>query len=739
MKKWILILSILIIALPGFGKAKIRNPKVKHPTAFAILTDEMTYQKIPAAINAYRDALEADGLSTYIVSDRWETPDQVRKVILALSKRKPLLEGIVLVGDIPVAMIRNAQHMTTAFKMDEEAFPFTESSVPSDRFYDDLHLTFDFIRRDSVHTDYFYYKLREDSPQQLNPTLYSGRIKYPEARGGDKYEAIAGYLEKVVREKQKTNLLDCFTSFTGNAYNSECLLAWMDERLALEENFPLAGKNSRNAKLLNFRMADYMKFHLFDELQRDELDVMLFHEHGAPDQQYICEGPAPVGMNAYVNGIKAALYAEVRREIKKGKGTPEEIVDYFAEEYELEKHFFDDLNNPELLEADSVAHANTGILLEDLKQIRTYPRFVMFDACYNGSFHLPEYVAGYYIFNDGNTLVAQANSRNVLQDRWTIEMIGLLSQGVRVGQWNRLIATLEGHVIGDPTFHFTPAVPNTLSVDMVKNSVDRQRWEEYCQSAEPDVQSLAWRMLVDQDFRTELSPRLLQLFQESSSNSVRMEALKLLSRYANEDFVEAIRLGLYDSYELIRRNAASYAGKCGDPRLIGDVVNVWLNTPESKRVNELLQTALYMFPVQEVIKELEALSVKYYGVVLDPVYALRQQQIGERIKKLTDKKSNRWLTFADIPDTGLPLKKQISMIRYVRNNPYHFNVEAYLKLLRNKAYAPEVRVNMAEALGWFNYSYRKEEIRTALEDMIKRDDLPVTVQQEIRQTINRLK
>ena len=90
----------------------------------------------------------------------------------------------------------------------------------------------------------------------------------------------------------------------------------MDERLALEENFPLAWKNSRTAKFLIFRMADYMKFHLFDELQRDELDVMLFHEHGAPDQQYICEGPAPVGMNGYVKGIKAAIYNEVRKEVR---------------------------------------------------------------------------------------------------------------------------------------------------------------------------------------------------------------------------------------------------------------------------------------------------------------------------------------------------------------------------------------------------------------------------------------
>ena len=115
---------ISMITLPGYGKVKVQKPKMKHPTAFAILVDEVTYEKIPGAIEAYRDAIEKDGLSAYIVSGNWESPDQVRKEIVALSRRKPVLEGIVLVGDIPVAMIRNAQHLTTAFKMDEEAFPF---------------------------------------------------------------------------------------------------------------------------------------------------------------------------------------------------------------------------------------------------------------------------------------------------------------------------------------------------------------------------------------------------------------------------------------------------------------------------------------------------------------------------------------------------------------------------------------------------------------------------------------
>ena len=186
-----------------------------------------------------------------------------------------------------------------------------------------------------------------------------------------------------------------------------------------------------------------------------------------------------------------------------------------------------------------------------------------------------------------------------MQDRWTIEMIGLLSQGVRVGQWNRQIATLEGHIIGDPTFHFTPFAPNTLGMDMVTHKNDREVWEKYLDSPYADVQSLALRMLVENDADKTMSPRLLTVFQSSSFNSVRMEALKLLSRYANEDFVEAIRLGLYDAYELIRRNAAIYAGKCGDPRLAEAVVDVLLNQPESQRVNYILQGALMLLPEKQ--------------------------------------------------------------------------------------------------------------------------------------------
>ena len=50
MKNWIFIFMISMITLPGYGKVKVQKPKMKHPTAFAILVDEVTYEKIPGAM-----------------------------------------------------------------------------------------------------------------------------------------------------------------------------------------------------------------------------------------------------------------------------------------------------------------------------------------------------------------------------------------------------------------------------------------------------------------------------------------------------------------------------------------------------------------------------------------------------------------------------------------------------------------------------------------------------------------
>ena len=139
-------LIIALYLLPTLGYAMLRIPPgVKTATRFAIVTDSLTYSKIPEAIQAYRSAVENDGLGTTLLVASWQSPENIRAEIQELASQQIPLEGVVFIGDIPIPMIRDAQHMASAFKMDQQRFPYIRSSVPSDRFYDDFDLRFDFI------------------------------------------------------------------------------------------------------------------------------------------------------------------------------------------------------------------------------------------------------------------------------------------------------------------------------------------------------------------------------------------------------------------------------------------------------------------------------------------------------------------------------------------------------------------------------------------------------------------
>ena len=185
--------ALLLAATPlSAQNVSIEEPVSGNGVKFAIVIDGKTFSNVKDQVYSYRDALSKDGLDAYIISGDWENPDQVReeirKVYLANQKN---FEGIVLVGDIPVVMVRNAQNMTRRFKMNENQFEKGRSSVPSDRFYDDLGLEFEFISK-SKHVsgadgrELFFYNLKPESKQYLSPDFYSGRIMYPAGIGGDK-------------------------------------------------------------------------------------------------------------------------------------------------------------------------------------------------------------------------------------------------------------------------------------------------------------------------------------------------------------------------------------------------------------------------------------------------------------------------------------------------------------------------------------------------------------------------
>ena len=112
---------------------------------FAIVIDSVSYQEARPEVDAYARAIERlHGLKVYTVIDRWQVPDSIRATLKHLHEQKsePIV-GTVFVGDIPIVMVRDAQHLTSAFKMNQKN-DRRESSVPSDRFYDDFGLQFEF-------------------------------------------------------------------------------------------------------------------------------------------------------------------------------------------------------------------------------------------------------------------------------------------------------------------------------------------------------------------------------------------------------------------------------------------------------------------------------------------------------------------------------------------------------------------------------------------------------------------
>lgn len=701
------------------------NPKAK--TSFAIFVDTKTFVACKEQIMAYRNVLESEGLGTYIFSSDWKTPEAVKAEILILSKNKPALEGMVFVGDIPIVRVRKAQHMTTAFKMSETAFPMVESSVTSDRFYDDLHLQFDFICKDSLSPNQFYYNLSEKGSQQITPDFYSARIVVPE-KLGDKYEWMRKFFIKAVAAHKEKNPFDKFTYFSGNGYNSDCMTAWRNQTAVFKEYFPDAYKYASGNKFLNFRQDPVMKYTLFSEMQRPDLDAFIFYEHGAYNIQYINgEFPAQT-LTDNLTSLKHSLRTYYRR-LKGEKATQ------FAKDAVANYGVGIEMFSPENLKAtraeDSTASVDINISLSDLAKLKTGARFTMLNACYNGSFHQKDYVAGYHIFNDGRTVVAQGNTVNVLQDKWAEELIGYLSLGIRIGFWQKEVETLESHLLGDPTYRFTPNEPNSFNVDLVWSLNDNVYWHALLKDKQAIVRAMAIKQL-SQIKAPGLSDEIYQVYCNDRSMIVRLQALKALSSFSDANFTKAVAKGLTDPYEMLRRLSAQFAGDIGSPELIAPLVEVSLFGNDAQRVSYGSQSSLQLFDQDAVLaeykKQLKASSL----IEQEQTSSMIERDLASRKKGLKDKMKN-------IISKDAPFADRERAIRSLRNYPQHTCIDTLLQVLNDPSQQTEIRVLLCEALGWFTQSYTREKIINACQQITSLKECNKEVRSEALRTFKRLK
>ncbi len=697
MKKLLTIL-ILFVSI-AFAKAPV----------FAVVVDETTYNNAGTSIDNYCLALEEeDGFKVELLSKTWDNPEAVKSALLELGE----IEGAVFIGDIPIAMVQDAQHMTSAFKIDQNRFKdLRRISVATDRFYDDPDLVFDFIKQDEDNPLIFYYSLTEDSPQKVEKDFYSGRI-FPPVNFDNRYELIAKYLDRVAKQKRHPEALDNMMTYTGHGYHSEALNAWENHTLMLEEQFPDLFKPGASIKNYEHTMSRNMKDIIMRELQVPELDMVIFHAHGGDDVQYLTGYPEASNARENIEEVKRFVRSKLRS--AKRRGNLEEAKEYYINNYDIPEHWVDDAFDPERILEDSLYEAKIDLWSEDVKTMKTQAEVFVFDECFNGQFFMPNYISGTHLFGEGTVVAGIANTVNVLQDIWANELIGMLGQGMTVGDWHLTRSYLESHIIGDPTFHFKGDNPD--AIDMPYKKLLRSK-----------IVSL--RVLGVYKMTKELGEnaeeKLIKLYNEDPSRNVRLEALKSLASLRTPAFRELLKTSIYDPNELIRRVTANWMGHIGDKDYIPLLTDRWAKDI-SQRVTFAAKSSLELLFAHPCADDFLQEIAEDNG--------LDTARVNYRYER-----AQKWLYDEILPtitDTSLTAKKRMSKIRTFRNYNFTPGVKTLIEIALDETDDPIVRTGAIEAMGWFTMNPNYKELMLILQPLTT-SDIP-SVKAEAIKTIKRL-
>ena len=709
-------------------------------TGFAIVVDPQSYREAKAEIDGYSDLVKSRGLYPYLVIDRWGHPDSIRSCLmqLAADRRHPI-EGCVLIGDIPVVMVRDAQHMTTALKMDQfnPSFSRNEYCVPSDRFYDSFDLKFDLIEQDSARSEYFFYSLRADGAQRLHPTIYSARI-FPRTNStGDKYEKLRRYMQRVNSADATNNPLDRMFYFSGEGYISESVDARIDEKIELYDHFPWMRTQRQSIEYIDHKREKFVKNRLMQQMQYSDVDFAVLHHHGAFDTEYLSDYPEAETMIEDVAMMRRFMREQMREGHRKGFSRQEvmrRVNDYFG--CEIPESWYEGALDPDQMardEQDDIDEENNiNLHFSDFSYYHPKVRMVSLDGCYNGSFHQDESIQEGYLFGEGNgTIVVLANTVNVLQDKWADHFIGLMGLGMRAGRMAQFGTYLEQHLLGDPTFSFTPAVKLRFNVNDAIVNATPGFWQKQLQSGMPSMQILAMEMLRSKG--GDWSDLLAGVFRKSQSGIVRLAALMGLSEYRDDNFTECLALALDDSHELTQRLAVNMSCRSGHPSLVPGLVHIAAKNNTSERIEFDVTSALHVYDSTLVLNEFDEYfkTVDCYldhdsigALIRHALHSFTTSEVLYVRERLFDKEASQTVRKAGA--------------RALRNSPIHSLVPELLDLLSNPEEDDLILTVLWEAMGWYDLSYRAHEISAKALEVSADERFSERVRNEALKTFNRI-
>lgn len=723
-----MLLSVLYVSAQD-----IQKPGIKSETSFAIVIDNETYSVVKDEIKAYKEVVEKEGLGTYVLVHTWSNPTEIREQLEKLYRQPTAkLEGAVLVGDIPIPMIRDAQFLTSAFKMNQR-IRWDRSSVPSDRYYDDFGLQFDFLRQDTTkgRERYFYYSLNASSNQFIAMDIYSARIKPPVEEGENAKNKIKEYLQKVVRLRGEENTLTDMIVSKGHGYNSNSINAVSGEALALRSQLPELFKPGRSVKFINYRNADLVKFNLLAELKRPGIDFAYMTGHGTTTLQLLNGYPDASAPQPSMQNVARYIRSKMRAAKERGANLEEEKERY-KHSLGLNDKWFEDVFDATSIEADSLFNEDMDIQIYDVRDAGIQARLVYLNSCLTGSFQLDNYIAGYYPFSKNDNLVAIANSVGVLQDLWGGELLGLLQHGVRVGHWLKHTAYLETHILGDPTFHFSPQEKNELNKALVLKTQDEKYWQSVLRKEDADLQALALIYLSRILPEDEVSGLLKSYYFDSPYETVRMEAFQLLRNFEDDNYFAVLHAAKGDSYEYIRRRAVYDLADFGGNDFVKDQLEFFVSDPHSERVAYRTRWNLQFLNPD--------LANKYIDEVIrhNPMLTRGDSVANKLTDDITYYRGKTEKSLATLGDKSKPEKERIAEINTMRLYRNHVLIPSLIAIVKDSTESDEIRKTALEVMGWFTISVHRDDIVAACEVLMDQEENSDIVRQEALKTKKRV-
>ena len=507
--------------------------------------------------------------------------------------------------------------------------------------------------------------------------------------------------------------------FAGHGYNSESMVSRMNEYKALHEQIPSVNKPGGKVDFINFDFDKSVKTRLLSALGDEDLDVALLHHHGYNDMQLLNGSPYESTPDGWL-----ALARNYFREKMRSSRNPEATRKDFIKRFGIPGEWLDEASDPELIIKDSLYDRSMDIYTDDIDRYDIKARFVLFDACFNGAFTEADYVVPHYLFSEANnTVAALAHSVNTLQDVWTDELVGLFDEGVCAGNIFKHVWSLENHLFGDPTFHFGAVSDLDRKVSMKEEKAGIWRKLLKSESTPCDVKCLAVRVLTRNGNIT--GEELLDLQRNSGSGIVRLAAFNGNVELAGNCLTEAISLGLDDSYELLQRLSARYAGYNQSPELNEQIVRLYVDPLTPTRVMFQLKTPLVDIETGKATE-----LVRKYG------HWKGDEGLDSLIDYLEVCGKSLSADLANLESDSPNARNARLFIRSQRNQCRADILDA-LQTCYSKAEDPATKLQIAEVLGWYRYSYAREKALGICRSLLSSESDPA-IRNEFRRSISRL-